>query len=95
VEIEEEYRAKQEELGKTLLRDNGKHYVAYRVLPDGSLALLVDLAFTRAICLGATEMSPFTTNRYCYADRNKATELFQKLQSEDDILEGYTATRKG
>lgn len=95
METEEEYLAKQEELGKTLLQENGKYYVAYRVLPDGSLALLVDLMFTRAICLGVTELSPFTTNRYCYSDRQLATELFQKLQSEDDILEGYTATRKG
>ncbi len=95
METEEEYRAKQEELGKELVGENRKYYLDYRVLQDGSLALLVELAFTRAICLGATELSPFTTNRYCYEDRQLATELFQKLQSEDDILEGYTATRKG
>lgn len=89
------FREQQEDLGKKLVNEGSPYYVQYRVLPDDSLALLVDLAFTRAICLGATKFNSFTTNRYCYEDRQLATELFQTLQSEDDILEGYTATRRG
>lgn len=70
---------------------NGK-YIEVKYLPDGSIAVLTDLVFTRAICLGVTESCSYTT-RFCYRDRDKASLLFETLQSEDDELEGYTARR--
>lgn len=81
-----------EQIAESIRKDNPE-YLEVKVLPDGSIAILVELAFTRAICLGADEVCPFTT-RYCYEDRGKASELFQTLQSEDDVLTGYTATRR-
>jgi len=80
----------EEDLEKLVL-ENG--YVAGRFLPDGSVALLVDLAFTRAICLGATLDSSYTTNRFCFENRACATCEFSLLESKDDVPEGYIARR--
>lgn len=85
------FRENQERIAAMLKREN-PYYLEVKVLPDDSIAMLVELAFTRAICLGTDEVTPFT-RRYCFADRELATKLFQDLQSEDDVLTGWVATR--
>lgn len=48
----------QQQIADELKRDNG--YLDAKVLPDGSIALLMELFTTRAICLGADEICPYT-----------------------------------
>lgn len=67
-------------------------YLEVRVLPDGSIAALYDLIFTRAILLGCNRQS--FSARFCFEDRNLATQRFHELQTEDDVPAGYTATRR-
>lgn len=71
----------------------GNGYLAARRLPDDSVAFLIDLMFTRAICLGATPIEPFTTRRFCYEDRDLADRVFAGLQSKHDIPDGWIASR--
>lgn len=66
-------------------------YAMVRVLPDGSIAGLHDLLYTRAVFLGVNLYG--WTKRYCFEDRALATRRFHELASEDDIPEGYTARR--
>lgn len=66
-------------------------YVDVRVLPDNSVATLLDLVYTRAICLGVNDVS--WDRRFCFSDRNRANEEFAKLTSEDDIPTGFIASR--
>lgn len=69
-----------------------RQYPEVRVLPDGSIAALHDLIFTRAILLGCTRES--YSARFCFENRDLATQRFHELQSEDDIPNGYTAARR-
>lgn len=69
----------------------GHRYLDVRVLPDGSVASLVDLLYTRAIHLGCTLTG--WGARFCFADRDLATKRFNELKSEDDEPAGYTARR--
>lgn len=62
-----------------------------RVLPDGSVAALLDLLFTRAICLGCHEDG--WTRRFCFEDRALADQRYVELQSEDDVPAGHVARR--
>lgn len=80
----------QQQIADELKKDNG--YLDARVLPDGSIALLMELFTTRAICLGADEICPYT-QRFCFKDRELATQRFAELQSEDDIPAGFIARR--
>jgi hypothetical protein len=82
-------RRAQQELAAWLVEDGG--YRAARVLPDGSIAALLDLAFTRAICLGVTRWG--WENRFCFEDRALADRRFAALESEDDEPAGYTERR--
>lgn len=66
-------------------------YLATRVLPDGSIACLVELVTTRGVTLGVTREG--WAKRFCFKDRIKATEQFWALESEDDELEGFIARR--
>jgi hypothetical protein len=66
-------------------------YMRARVLPDGSVAAISDLAFTRAIYLGCT--SEHWERRYCFANYALADRRFAELQSEDDVPAGHTAAR--
>jgi len=66
-------------------------YLRARVLPDGSVAAVSDLAFTRAIYLGCT--ADGWAARYCFANYALADRRFSELQSEDDKPEGHTAAR--
>jgi hypothetical protein len=66
-------------------------YMRARVLPDGSVAALADLMFTRAIVLGVTEHS--WGRRFCFNDRALAERRFDELETEDDEPAGYVARR--
>jgi hypothetical protein len=66
-------------------------YLSTRVLPDGSVAALADLLFTRAIFLDCNEYG--YGRRFCFEDRGLATLRFTELHTADDIPEGYTARR--
>lgn len=66
-------------------------YARARVLPDGSVAAVSDLAFTRALYLGVTETG--WARRFCFANFKLADRRFLELQSEDDIPAGHVATR--
>lgn len=66
-------------------------YLATRVLPDGTVAALFDLIFTRAICLGCTETG--YSRRFCFEDRVLASRRFAELQAEDDEPAGFIARR--
>ena len=66
-------------------------YRAARVLPDGSVAALLDLIYTRAICLGCHAEG--WTTRFCFEDRALADQRFIELHSEDDVPAGHVARR--
>lgn len=66
-------------------------YLAVRVLPDGSVAALMELMYTRSILLGVSLWS--WERRFCFADRSLANRRFYALQSEDDEPEGWVARR--
>ena len=65
--------------------------LAVSILPDNSVAALVELLFTRAIILGCTQGS--WAHRFCFNDRELAVERFLELQSEDDEPQGFVARR--
>ncbi len=67
--------------------------LATRVLPDGSVAALKELLFTRAIHVGCAGEG--WAHRFCFADRALASQRFAELQSEDDVPVGHVATRVG
>lgn len=66
-------------------------YMAARVLPDGSVAALLQLVYTRAICLGCIREGWAT--RFCFEDQKLADRRFAALASEDDEPAGYVARR--
>lgn len=66
-------------------------YLAARVLPDGSVAALLRLVYTRAICLGCTPNG--FSRRFCFSDTDVADAQFAALQSEDDEPVGFIAQR--
>lgn len=68
------------------------NYREIRRLKDGSWAILMDLIFTRAICLGADQINAYK-RRYCFENRAWADREFSLLESEKDEPEGYTAKR--
>lgn len=72
-----------------IVRENG--YIAGRVLPDGSIAVLCDLITTRAIMLGVNRDG--WSRRFCFKSRQLANQRFAELQSEDDEPEGWIARR--
>lgn len=65
--------------------------IAVRVLPDGSVAMLRELLFTRAVCLGCTTWG--WASRFCFEDRARATAAFAELQTENDEPAGCVARR--
>lgn len=66
-------------------------YLSVRRLPDGSIAALGDLMFTRAIFLGCNPLG--WERRFCFDDRKRANAEFNKLVSEDDEPTGWIARR--
>lgn len=80
----EELAAHVEELG-------GGSYRQVRVLPDGSVAAIMDLMFTRAIILDC-DLSGYA-NRFCFTDKALADQRFTELQGADDEPAGFIARR--
>lgn len=74
-----------------IVRELNPDAIEVRVLPDGSVALLRELLFTRAICLGCTTWG--WASRFCYEDRERASRVFQELQTENDVPTGWVARR--
>lgn len=68
-------------------------YLEGRVLADGSVAMLGELMFTRAIYLGVNEEG--WELRFCFEDRELATKRFEELQSGQDEPAGFVARRFG
>lgn len=66
-------------------------YLAGRVLPDGSVAGIIQLLYTTAICTGCTAEG--WARRYCFEDRATAEQRFLALSSEYDERAGFVATR--
>lgn len=67
------------------------NYIAVRILPDGSVAALRDLLYTRAIFLGCDICG--YARRFCFEDRALADQRFAELVSEDDEPAGWVARR--
>ena len=74
------------------IKGNGE-YIDVKVLPDGSIAALGDLLYTRAIHLGCTQLG--WARRFCFSDRTLADKCYAELVSEDDEPSGFTARRGG
>lgn len=87
--IEQVNTEQAQRLAERCIAEHG--YRAARVLPDGSVAALLDLLFTRAICLGVNGES--WTRRFCFEDRALADRRYAELVSEDDEPQGYVARR--
>lgn len=83
-------RAEQEAIAAEL-RNPENRYLKVRVLADGSIAALHDLMFTRSIMLGCTRDG--WGSRFCFEDRQLATQRFAELVSEDDVPAGHIAVR--
>jgi hypothetical protein len=66
-------------------------YSDVRLLPDGSVAAICELLYTRAIHLGCDRWG--WSHRYCFADRELAAQRFAELQGEDDVPAGHIARR--
>lgn len=73
-----------------LVRECGG-YIDVRVLPDGSIAAVGELLTTRAIFLGCNAWG--WERRFCFSDRALALQEFSKLQSEQDMPQGFIASR--
>jgi len=72
------------------IKSNGE-YIDVKVLPDGSIAALGDLLYTRAIHLGCNQLG--WERRFCFSDRSLADRCYAELVSADDEPSGYIARR--
>ena len=73
------------------VRESNPQAIEVKVLADGSVAMLHDLLFTRAIHLGCNSWG--WTARFCVEDRARANTEFAKLVSEFDEPTGCVARR--
>lgn len=78
-----------DKLAKHLIENEG--YLNARVLPDGTVAAVLDLMFTRAIVLDCN-MTGYG-NRFCFKDKALADQRFSELVSDEDVPEGFVARR--
>lgn len=67
------------------------YYLEIRELEDGSIIGLGELLYTRAIYMNMN--SSGYESRYCFSDKEKATEEFWKLKDMDSEPVGYIAKR--
>jgi hypothetical protein len=74
-----------------LLTELREQYLDARELPDGSIAALGELLFTRAVYVGVDRYG--WARRYCFENRHQAMMEYLKLQGEDDVPQGFTAQR--
>ena len=72
------------------IKSNGE-YIDVKVLPDGSIAALGDLLYTRAIHRGCNQLG--WERRFCFSDRSLADRCYAELVSADDEASGYIARR--
>lgn len=77
------------ELSKEFFRDMG--YATSRQLDDGTWVGLVPLLFTTGICIGLDEIG--WEKRYCFEDKLKCIQEYDKLRTHDDIPMGWVAKR--
>lgn len=80
-----------EELAAEVMRLGDGSYLEVKVLEDGSVAAIGNLLFTRAIYLGCNLYG--WTRRFCFDDRELASQEFAKLKSEEDEPQGFIARR--
>lgn len=73
------------------VRSNNPQALAVRVLDDGSVAMLDDLLYTRAVFLGCTAWG--WSSRFCFDDRELADKAFAELRGEDAEPLHYIARR--
>ena len=66
-------------------------YSDLRILDDGTIVGTSELAYTRAVYIGLNNVS--WERRFCFSDRELATEECVKLKTSDDEPVGYIATR--
>ena len=76
-------------LANTLVAAHG--YLKARVLPDASVACLVQLLFTKAIIWGCQHTG--WNNRFCFKDQALAVQPFNELQSEVYVPQCVIARR--
>jgi hypothetical protein len=69
------------------------HYFAVRELPDGTVAALMRLMFTTAICTGLDYHG--YAYRWCFEDHVLALNELNRLQAMDDEPVGFVARRGG
>lgn len=80
----------QEKLCQQLVEEHG--YLKGKVLPDGSLAFIQQLAFTRAILLGTTKIDAYE-RRFCFENVGTLDIEWEKLTSALDVPTGWVASR--
>lgn len=67
-------------------------YLKTRVLEDGTVIALLELATTRSVCLDCNEHS--WERRFCFANRRLADEWFEEIKTSEDVpATGYVARR--
>lgn len=76
-------------MADAIAKENG--YGAVRVLPDGSIAGIVQLMTTWGLMTGMHRDG--WTQRFCFRRLDKALEQLYALQSEDDEPVGFVARR--
>ena len=74
---------------QSFLREN--RYVAARTLEDGTVAALMQMIYTTAICTNIDWCG--YGNRFCFESEERALSELQKLAACDDEPEGWIAKR--
>ena len=69
----------------------GGNYLDVRVLPDGTIAAVGDLMFTRGLYLGLTWTG--WSRRYCFDERLLANAELHRITGLDDEPRGWIAQR--
>jgi hypothetical protein len=76
-----------------ILRTGEGMYVSVRELPDGTIVGIGRLLFTTAIYMDMNRHG--WGRRFCFEDRDLAWEEYHKLQTGDDVPQGWIARRGG
>lgn len=88
-EVDAAFLKAQIELAEELRQEGG--YLHIRILEDGSIAALLKLIYTVAICQDLNRFS--WVDRFCFEDANLAVEQYKSLKSADDVPVGFIASR--
>ena len=76
-------------LNKKFFEEMG--YASVRQLDDGTWIGLIQLLFTTGLCIGLDEFS--WRRRYCYDDKIKLIDAYNKIEKGTDIPIGWIAKR--